>query len=194
MIKLESLYGSSAKRILNDLAKLRIEVFHEFPYLYEGSLDYEKKYLERYFSTEKSLVLALWDKGQLVGASTAIHLPEEDPSIRDAVAKFYDPAQFVYFGESIISQAYRGMGYGKLFFEHRENFAKSLSARWVGFCAVIRDPNDIRRPSTYFSPESLWLKLGYEKIPGLTTEISWIEKGEDVESPKKLQFWTKSIL
>ena len=35
---------------LEDLAQLRIKVFRAFPYLYDGSIDYEMSYLETYTS------------------------------------------------------------------------------------------------------------------------------------------------
>ena len=38
-----------------DLARLRIGVFREFPYLYDGSLDYERDYLADYASTEGAI-------------------------------------------------------------------------------------------------------------------------------------------
>ena len=31
---------------LKDLARLRMEVFHDFPYLYDGTAEYEEKSLE----------------------------------------------------------------------------------------------------------------------------------------------------
>ena len=34
--------GRGIEKYLHDLAKLRIEVFREFPYLYDGSPEYEK--------------------------------------------------------------------------------------------------------------------------------------------------------
>ena len=47
--------GNSIKEIIPDLAKLRIEVFHEFPYLYEGNLAYEENYLSMYVESESSV-------------------------------------------------------------------------------------------------------------------------------------------
>ena len=35
--------GADLKRTLDDLARLRIEVFRDWPYLYDGDLDYERK-------------------------------------------------------------------------------------------------------------------------------------------------------
>ncbi len=36
---------------IDDLADLRISVFREYPYLYDGNLEYEKKYLKQYLIT-----------------------------------------------------------------------------------------------------------------------------------------------
>ncbi len=192
--KFESLKGAEAKKFIQPLAELRIEVFREFPYLYDGTFEYEKKYLERYFASKNACVVILKNEEEIIGASTAIYLPDEDPMISQALARFYDPHSFVYFGESIIKKAYRGQGFGKKFFELREEFARSIQGvKWTGFCAVIRDSQDTRRPKEYFSPEALWLKQSYKKVEGLFAEIAWKELDEEKESPKKLQFWTKEL-
>ena len=41
-IQLESLTGDAARATLLSLARLRIEVFYAFPYLYDGDLAYEQ--------------------------------------------------------------------------------------------------------------------------------------------------------
>lgn len=40
-----------------DLARLRIEIFREFPYLYDGDRDYEQKYLATYLNCPQSVVV-----------------------------------------------------------------------------------------------------------------------------------------
>ena len=40
-ISVKRFSGTEAQPYLPDLARLRIEVFREFPYLYDGNLDYE---------------------------------------------------------------------------------------------------------------------------------------------------------
>ena len=195
MIRLKVLRGHEGKQILEPLSQLRIEVFNEYPYLYEGSFEYEKKYLDRYFSSEKSVVIALLDGETLVGASTAIHLPHEMDSIKETFLKYaYKAEEVVYFGESILKKKYRGLGYGKNFFAERENFAKSIGGiRYTSFCSVIRNPNDARRPADYASPEFLWKKMGYAPAEGLRTQLEWKEIGELSDSPKDMQFWIKEL-
>jgi hypothetical protein len=49
-IQIKILTGHDAELAarMNDVARLRITVFREFPYLYDGNFDYEKKYLASY--------------------------------------------------------------------------------------------------------------------------------------------------
>ena len=42
---IETLTGEALQRALPDLARLRIEVFREWPYLYDGTLDYERTFM-----------------------------------------------------------------------------------------------------------------------------------------------------
>ena len=44
-LDVRSLTGADILPILPDLARLRIVVFRDWPYLYDGTLDYEEKYL-----------------------------------------------------------------------------------------------------------------------------------------------------
>jgi len=42
------LKGKEILPYLSELARLRIEIFKEYPYLYEGDLAYEEQYLHTY--------------------------------------------------------------------------------------------------------------------------------------------------
>ncbi|MBM3573233.1 MAG: GNAT family N-acetyltransferase, partial [Alphaproteobacteria bacterium] len=76
-IRLEALTGARLDRHLDDLARLRIEVFHDFPYLYEGTIDYERDYLRSYAQSRGSVIVAAIDGGHLVGAATALPMADE---------------------------------------------------------------------------------------------------------------------
>ena len=54
--------GANASPFINDVAKLRLEVFNEFPYLYVGDMDYERRYLSTYTSDPESLVVIAFDE------------------------------------------------------------------------------------------------------------------------------------
>ena len=54
------LRGQAIAPYIDDLAQLRITVFREFPYLYDGTTEYEARYLQTYLNSVDSIaVLAL---------------------------------------------------------------------------------------------------------------------------------------
>ena len=59
---------------LDDLARLRITVFRAFPYLYDGDMDYERRYLATYLEADGAFVAGAFDGDELVGAATAAPL------------------------------------------------------------------------------------------------------------------------
>ena len=70
-LRIESLTGPAIRPYLDAVARLRIAVFRDFPYLYDGSLDYETDYLAAYSACAESLfVLRLRgerDRGRVDG-------------------------------------------------------------------------------------------------------------------------------
>jgi len=109
----ETLAGEAVASAIPDLARLRIAVFRDFPYLYDGDLDYERKYLQKFAHLPESTLVVARDGAAIVGASTALPMVKAG---EDVIAPFraqrLDPAQYYYFGESVLIQAYRGQGIG----------------------------------------------------------------------------------
>lgn len=182
--------GEALRRHLDDIARLRIQVFRDWPYLYEGDPDYERLYLQTYIDTPDAMVAICFDGERVVGASTALPLAHETEEIRRPFARVDDT---LYLGESVLDPACRGRGIGLAFFEHREAHAAKLGLRHCVFCAVHRDSGDPRRPPDYVPLEAFWRKRGYAPIDGCTTTLSWREIGEAGESPKPMQFWRKTL-
>lgn len=194
MIRLENFTGSSLKPFMDALGELRINVFREYPYLYDGSLDYERDYLRTYLDSTESLVVLAFDGDNVVGATTCVPLSHEGPDFQAPFIKANIPVgEVFYFGESILLPAYRGQGIGKAFFQRREAHANSFSKkiRLTAFCAVDRDDLHPLRPATYRPLDSFWTSIGYQKRPELQAQFEWKEIGEDSPSPKSLTFWTK---
>lgn len=187
------LRGSEARPYVQELAALRVGVFAEFPYLYEGTMDYETNYLERYFRAERSFVFLVRDGGQPVGATTGIWAAEEEASFREPLSTYgLDPTEVFYFGESVLLNAYRGRGLGKLFFTERESFARELPGiHWLAFAAVVRPAAHPLRPPGYRPLDGFWKSQGFIPAAGLSTSYSWQDLGEPAESAKQMQFWLK---
>ena len=192
-LSLQNFHGPQLEPHLDALGQLRITVFREYPYLYDGSLEYERDYLKCYLNCPRSLVVLAFDDSEVVGATTCLPMADEGPEFQEAFRKFgYDLNEICYFGESILLPRYRGQGLGKEFFRRREAHAKALGGiRYTTFCAVDRPPNHPMRPADYVPLDGLWTKQGYVKHPELQATFVWKEIGEDSESPKTLTFWLK---
>jgi GNAT superfamily N-acetyltransferase len=194
-IRVQRFSGGGLERHIDELARLRIEVFREFPYLYRGSLDYERKYLKTYMGVADSVIVLAFDGERVVGASTGLPMESETDEVKGPfVAHGYDPARVFYFGESVLEGSYRGKGLGVRFFEEREAHARGLGLfDWTCFCAVQRPADHPRRPPGYVPLDAFWKKRGYAKHPELATTFSWQELDEETESEKPMVFWLKRI-
>jgi len=193
-LTIEPLTESAIEPYLADLAALRIEVFREFPYLYEGTLDYESRYLRSYARSKRSLVVVAREGTKVVGASTAMPATEHDEEVATALrAAGIDPAEVYYFGESVLRAAYRGRGIGHAFFDHRERRARELGFKLASFCAVVRAADHPQKPANYVPHDAFWTKRGFVKRPELHTEFAWLDVGDAHETRKPMVFWTKQL-
>lgn len=191
---IKTISGKEIASFIPALAKLRITVFREFPYLYDGSLEYEEDYLQTYVQSEESVAVLVFDDDKIVGASTALPMGDETEEFKAPFLNGYNPEKIFYCGESVLLQKYRGRGIYSRFFDERENHAKRLNRfQWICFCAVVRENNHPLRPDDYQPLDSVWQKFGYQKHPELTTFYSWKDVGEKNESKKKMVFWLKRL-
>lgn len=189
------LTGSAFRSVFDELAALRITVFRDFPYLYEGSVAYEKEYLETYACAEQSFLFAAYDGDQMVGATTALPLLDETADVqqpfRDAG---FDLNTIFYFGESILLPEYRGLGLGHRFFDEREAHARQFGQYTVTcFCAVQRPADHPLRPADYQPLDAFWTKRGYQRHPNLQSIFTWPDRGETVSTPKPMLYWMRNL-
>lgn len=187
--------GDEIISVFDELASLRISVFRDFPYLYEGSIGYEKEYLSIYPKSERSFLFAAYDDGKMVGATTCIPLINETDEVRQPFEiAGLDTGRIFYFGESILLPEYRGMGIGHLFFDEREKHANSFEEySMYCFCSVDRGDNHPQKPTDYRPNDAFWLKRGYKKETALQGFMNWPDIGETHSTPKKMIFWTKTF-
>ncbi|HWS77817.1 MAG TPA: GNAT family N-acetyltransferase [Thermomonas sp.] len=193
-ITLQTLPGAALRPHLDAVASLRIAVFRDWPYLYEGDVGYEREYLAAYAQSANSVVVLARDGDAVVGASTGIPLGEDSAEFQAPfLDRGLDPARVFYCGESVLLPAWRRRGIGHAFFDAREAHARALGGfDWTAFAAVDRDDADPRRPAGYRGNEAFWGKRGYVRQPGMTLRLHWKETGSgDIEHP--LTFWLRPL-
>ena len=196
MVEIFSLHGIQCRPFLKDLANLRILVFREFPYLYEGDREYEERYLHDYFASPDSVLVIARDPdlNKIVGASTAMPLRMADPAFQSTVSNArMNPQAIYYFGESVLLREYRGNGIGHRFFDHREAVARNRGFQTTAFCAVNRPHNHPHRPTNHHPHDEFWRKRGYTHHPEIKTCLHWREPGEPAETPHELSFWMRDF-
>ena len=187
--------GADIAACVDDLARLRIEVFREFPYLYDGDEAYERKYLQTYVRSPRSLAVLVYDGATLIGASTGLPMADETPEFqRPFVEHGYDIGTIFYCGESVLRRDYRGRGIYKHLFEAREHHAASLPGITLcTFCGVQRPADHPRRPADHVPLNAVWQRFGYAERPELQTQYVWKDIDENTPSAKTMRFWTKPI-
>jgi GNAT superfamily N-acetyltransferase len=185
---------STLPDLMGEVARLRIEVFRDWPYLYDGDLAYEEAYLRPYLDSGDAIVVGAWDDNQLVGASTGAPMENHaDEFAAPFAAQGIDLSTIFYCAESVLLPAYRGWGVGGRFFDEREAQAHRLSRTFICFCAVIRPTDHPSRPDGYAPLDGFWRSRGYAPMDGVTASFAWRDIGEPTETSKSMQFWGKTL-
>ncbi|WP_101341179.1 GNAT family N-acetyltransferase [Cereibacter azotoformans] len=188
------LTGPALEERLDEVAALRMRVFRDWPYLYEGSMEYERAYLSAYRTSSGAILVGAFDGNRLVGASTGTPMEDHAEDFATAFAATGVPLdQIFYCAESVLLPDYRGQGMGHRFFDLREAHARALGRRHSAFCSVIRPADHPLRPPSARSNEPFWRGRGYAPLPGVIAEYSWTDVGESRETRKPLQFWMRTL-
>ncbi|MFN7225482.1 MAG: GNAT family N-acetyltransferase, partial [Paracoccaceae bacterium] len=133
-LSVRALQGADLERHLDAVAGLRIAIFRDWPYLYDGTLEYERDYLQTYRDSPQALLVGAFDGDLLIGASTST--PMEDHAEEFAAPFAQHPIaldRILYGAESVVLPEYRGLGLGHRFFDRREAHARDLGRTQVAF-------------------------------------------------------------
>lgn len=186
--------GAGLVDVIPALARLRIAVFRDFPYLYDGDAAYEAGYLADFAAADGAVIVVARDGEQIVGAATAAPLATQDTAWQEPLAAAgFDISRTFYFGESVLLDSYRGQGIGHAFFDHREAQARKHGASHAAFCSVVRAADHPARPVGYRALDAFWRRRGYAPLDGVTASFDWKTLGSEDEEPHRLQYWTRSL-
>lgn len=193
-LRIEVLRGAVLDAALDDVARLRIAVFRDWPYLYDGDLDYERRYLQVYRDSAAAVLVGAFDGARLVGAATGTPMTDH---AGDFAAPFAGTGlaldQVFYCAESVLLPQFRGRGAGHRFFDLREDHARAQSFTHAAFCAVIRPDDHKRRPAGYRPLDPFWRARGYAPLPGVIARFTWRDVDRAESDAKALQFWMRAL-
>ncbi|PZW37660.1 acetyltransferase (GNAT) family protein [Humitalea rosea] len=193
-LRIERLAGPGLRALLPEVARLRIEVFRDWPYLYEGDQDSEARFLAAFSASPGAVVVLARAGDAVVGAATCQPMTEAPAAVQAPfLAAGMDPARLCYFGESVLRASHRGQGAGVAFFEQRLAAAREAGLTQAAFCAVRRDAADPRRPTGHAPLDGFWGKRGFAPAPGLAIRMGWREVGGGAEVPHWLDVWLREL-
>jgi GNAT superfamily N-acetyltransferase len=192
--KIQFFKESEALAYIPELAKLRIEIFKEYPYLYDGDFEYEQKYLSKFVHAPESLIALVFDTDKIVGAFSGLPMRYEEGNLQSVWEEELD--SLYYFSELLLLPGYRKFGIGSQLMSQAEKWVEQLDTEYTKLvlATVIRAENHPSKPIDYQSLNTLWEKFDYTLLKGKTCTIAWKELGEIIESEKPMQFWSKELL
>ncbi|EEB85143.1 GNAT family N-acetyltransferase [Roseobacter sp. GAI101] len=193
-MRVAALTGDALASALPDVARLRVNVFRDWPYLYDGDLAYEETYLQSYRASPRAIVVGAFDGDALVGASTGTPLADHaDDFSRAFAATGLNLDRIFYCAESVLLPAYRGRGIGHRFFDLREAHARRHGFTKCCFCAVQRPADHPARPLDARPLDPFWRARGYAPLTGVVAEFEWKDVGLESQTAKPLQFWMRDL-
>jgi GNAT superfamily N-acetyltransferase len=193
MLQYREFIGPAIAPVVEDLARLRVTVFRDWPYLYDGDTEYEERYLARYARGD-SIVVAAYHGADMVGAATGMPLSDHADDFAAAFAgSGIDMKDVFYCAESVLLSEFRGQGAGHAFFDRREAHAARLGFTRVAFCGVVRPVDHPDRPEGYRPLDGFWRARGYAPLDGVVARFGWRDIGAAEETQKPLQFWMRDL-
>jgi hypothetical protein len=192
-IHVRAFTGSGLKPYLHSMAKLRMEVFKDYPYFESPDLNHELLYLRKISSSKESIAVLIFDNTTLVGVSLGSPLEIEDPALhRPFKERHLNVGTYFYFGDSALLKGYRGRGIGHHFFDARESHVAQYK-KFKHICFCVPDSADPNRPKDFIPLNDFWRKRGYVLHPEIKCSLSWKTVQDAKSSEHPMSFWIKNI-
>lgn len=194
MIDLRILTGAALDAALDGVAALRISVFRDWPYLYDGTAAYERTYLQTYRDSPGAILVGAFDGERLIGAATGTPMEDHAEEFGEPLRQIGLPVRDIFYSaESVLLPEYRGRGLGHRFFDAREAHARAMGRSHMAFCSVKRPEDHPLKPANARSNDAFWQGRGYRPLPGVMAEFHWRDLGQAEETAKPLQFWIRAL-
>lgn len=187
--------GDALGAWIDRTARMRLEVFSGWPYLYEGTLEIERKYFEAFQGRSGAVVVEARLDGEFAGLATAIAF-ERDLYILSRSKEIFraageDPGAFFYLGELLVEPRCRGRGIGRALLEEVRAEGRSQGLSRCCLMAVERPLDHPSRPRDFREPVPLWVEAGFRRLAGtaLFPYPTRLPGGDVADLPNPMRFW-----
>lgn len=200
-VKIKILVGKETYRYCDLISQMRLDAFQEYPYLYNGNMNYEKEeeYVRQYSKDNKStLAIATIDE-KIIAIITGIPLVSDSEIVSDARTAFSENGinseDYYYLGEFITLPEYQGKGIANKLLLAQQELLKKWRFKYACLATVIRPTNHPLRPVNYKPTDDIWQKWGFRKN-SIVLKHSWptIQPDGTVKQEiNELQFWVNQL-
>ena len=192
-IHVRSFTGSGLKPYLHSIAKLRTDVFKEYPYFEDSDLDRETQYLRKLSTNKEAIAVLIFDNTTLVGVSLGSPFVIEDPALHQPFKESkLGVESYFYFGDSVLLKHYRGRGIGHHFFDAREAHVAHYK-KFKHICFCVPDFPTQNQPKDFVPLTDFWRKRGYVHHPEMKCCLSWKKIDDDHPTDHSMSFWVKDL-
>jgi hypothetical protein len=192
---IKSFTGQEAERYVDQIAAIRLNMFKSYPYLYKGTVEHEKEYLQVYFKSPHATILLAFDnQGNVIGMSSSIPLDDEAEEIKAPfIEKQLNCEDYLYIGEGLIDAEYQNKGLVRQAAQIHEEIAHSMGYKYLVFMAVDRPENHPCKPDNYRSTDDLFKHFGYTKFDNMNVTLTWNQVDTNQEVTNTLSLWHKEL-
>jgi hypothetical protein len=178
------------KAAVHDVARLRMEVFKEHPYLYDGSLEYEMEYLGPFAASQSSMLVIAKLGDKIIGCITGTPLCEAGSDCQMPFTKAGTSTDSIfYLGEIVLLKEFRVQGIGAKMYVLFEKYVRDQKKfDQIAMCEVVREEKH-----DYFKLDTFWSKRQFVKYPKLTTQFAWKELGKEEKIFHTMVYWIKKF-
>ena len=195
-VSLKVFKGNEITPYVSDITQLSLQIYREYPYLYEGTEEEYLPFIQRYSESNDGIASILFDDKKLIGVCIGMPLNEmRDNYLGNFSSITKEELDSLYYlGEFLLLKQYRSQGNGKQMYTSFENevIKKSLY-KTLCFCKIQEFLEHPSQPDNYFSMNNFWKQSEYVAREDLSFNVDWVNVNETTLSPHQLYFWFKPL-
>ncbi len=196
-VRVELLKGDAVTPYIKDITELSLIIYKEYPYLYEGTEEEYRPFIEHYASSQNGIACLLFDNEKPVGVAIGMPMNEMREKYQQPLLNVNPKIDFdslFYLGEFLLLQEYRGQGFGKeMYLELEQAVRKEGYFEKICFCKIEEFDQHPLKPNNYKPLDKFWKKFGFKQCENLNFTVFWRDVFENEDSPHQMIYYMKRL-